>query len=197
MVDDSGKRGSVERTFIAKINGFGQLHATDLLIADNSRSRDRRTDLRPSPRISPATSCTPTSSCSRKSPEQLRGATVVMDVAQTESSPALNSAAARFQQVRRARTRRAARRPACRSGSCLAGRVCGARGDLGRRAPGRPGHAAVPCGASRRRLPHGAGRLERAARSRSTLDSVQFADRCLRQGHGADAAGTWASSSIA
>ena len=36
VVDETGKRGSVERTFPARINGFGQLHVTDLLIADNS-----------------------------------------------------------------------------------------------------------------------------------------------------------------
>ena len=36
VVDAAGKRGSVERTFAARINTFGQLHATDLLIADNS-----------------------------------------------------------------------------------------------------------------------------------------------------------------
>lgn len=36
VVDDSGRRGSVERTITARLNGFGQLHATDLLLADNT-----------------------------------------------------------------------------------------------------------------------------------------------------------------
>src|SRR4029078_865305 len=36
VVDSSGKRGGVERPFNARLNGFGQLHVTDLLIADDS-----------------------------------------------------------------------------------------------------------------------------------------------------------------
>src|SRR5262249_28155035 len=34
VADQGGKRGSVERTITARINGFGQLHSSDLLIAD-------------------------------------------------------------------------------------------------------------------------------------------------------------------
>jgi tetratricopeptide (TPR) repeat protein len=106
VVDDGGKRGSVERTFVAKINGFGQLHATDLLIADNTA---RGTSGPP-----PAVAADFTGDelhayveLFSEAPEQLRGATIVLDVAQTESSPALNSAAARFQPVA-SDTRRAA-----------------------------------------------------------------------------------------
>ena len=106
VVDDGGKRGSVERTFVAKINGFGQLHVSDLLIADDA--------IRGMTGLPPAVSADFTGDqlhayveLFSEAEDQLRGATIVMDVAETESSPALNSAAARFQQVASA-TRRAA-----------------------------------------------------------------------------------------
>ena len=150
VVDDGGKRGSVERTFVAQINGFGQLHATDLLIADNTARGS-------SGGLPPAVAADFTGDelhayleLFSEVPEQLRSATVVLDVAQTESSASLNSAAARFQQAAVASNppggarHRADRAPAPR-------RVCRARDHLGRRAQGRPGRAAVPCGAPRRR----------------------------------------------
>lgn len=98
VVDDGGKRGSVERTFVARINGFGQLHVSDLLIADSA--------VRGMSGLPPAVAADFTGDelhayveLFSEVEEQLRGATVVLDVAQTESSRALNSAAARFQQV--------------------------------------------------------------------------------------------------
>ena len=96
VVDDGGKRGSVERTFVARINAFGQLHATDLLIGDNTA--------RGTGGLPPAVAADFTGDelhaymeLFSEVPDQLRGATIVMDVAHTESSAALNSAAARFQ----------------------------------------------------------------------------------------------------
>jgi VWFA-related protein len=98
VVDDTGKRGSVERTFPARINGFGQLHVTDLLIADNS--------VRGSDGLPPAVAADFAGDeihgyveLFSEVPEQLRNATVVMEVAQDESSRALDSTPARFQQV--------------------------------------------------------------------------------------------------
>ena len=72
VVDESGRRGSVERTITARLNGFGQLHATDLLLADNTRAeRGRRPSAgrRGSRR---ATSCTPTSNSCRRRPNSSR-----------------------------------------------------------------------------------------------------------------------------
>jgi VWFA-related protein len=98
VVDAAGKRGSVERTFAAKANAFGQLHATDLLIADNS--------VRGADGVTPAVAADFTGDALHAYlelfadvPEPLRNATVVMEVAQTESSRALDSTAARFQQA--------------------------------------------------------------------------------------------------
>lgn len=98
VVDANGKRGSVERTFVARINGFGQLHATDLLIADNTV---RGTDGLP-----PAVNADFTGDelhayleLFSDVPEQVRTATVVMEVAQAESSRALDSTPARMQQT--------------------------------------------------------------------------------------------------
>jgi tetratricopeptide (TPR) repeat protein len=97
-VDANGKRGSVERTFIAKMNGFGQLHATDLLIADNS--------VRGTDGLSPAVVADFSGDqlhayleLFSEVPEQLRTATVLMEVAQNESARALDSTAARLQQT--------------------------------------------------------------------------------------------------
>jgi len=66
VVDDAGKRGSIERTFTAKINGFGQMHVTDLLIADNSVQGESVTPA--VAQIFRETSCMPTSNCSRMHP---------------------------------------------------------------------------------------------------------------------------------
>jgi VWFA-related protein len=105
VVDGTGKRGSVERTFPARINGFGQLHVTDLLIADNSvRSADG---------LPPAVAADFAGDeihgyveLFSDVPEQLRNATVVIEVAQDESARALDSTPARFQQVQTGADRR-------------------------------------------------------------------------------------------
>jgi VWFA-related protein len=99
VVDESGRRGSVERTFTAKINAFGQIHATDLLIADT-------TALRGEHGLPPAVAADFTGDEIRayvelfsEVPEQLLTATIVMEVAQDETSRALDSTPARFQQI--------------------------------------------------------------------------------------------------
>src|SRR4051812_25677533 len=96
VVDESGKRGSVERTFTARINGFGQLHVTDLLIADDS--------VHGADGLPPAVAADFTGTelhgyieLFSEAPEQLRNATVLMEVAQNETSRALDSTPARFQ----------------------------------------------------------------------------------------------------
>src|SRR3954469_2173084 len=97
VVDDAGKRGSIERTFTAKINGFGQMHVTDLLIADNSVQGESVT-----PAVAADFSGDELHSYVElfsDAPEQLRAATVMMEVAQTESGRALDSVPARFQDV--------------------------------------------------------------------------------------------------
>ncbi|HET7699143.1 MAG TPA: VWA domain-containing protein [Vicinamibacterales bacterium] len=106
VVDANGKRGSVERTLVARINAFGQLHATDLLIADNTV---RGTDGLP-----PAVAADFTGDelhayleLFSEVPEQLRSATVVMEVAPNEGSRALDSTAARLQQTPEANRRAA------------------------------------------------------------------------------------------
>ena len=96
VVDSSGKRGSVERTFNARLNGFGQLHVTDLLIADDS--------VRGAEGLPPAVAADFTGDelhgyveLFSEAPEQLKNATVVIEVAQNETARALDSTPARFQ----------------------------------------------------------------------------------------------------
>ena len=96
VVDSSGKRGSVERTFNARLNGFGQLHVTDLLIADDS--------VRGADGLPPAVAADFTGDelhgyveLFSEAPEQLKNATVVTEVAQNETARALDSTPARFQ----------------------------------------------------------------------------------------------------
>jgi VWFA-related protein len=99
VVDEAGRRGSVERTFTARINGFGQLHATDLLIAEGKGLSGPRG-------LPPAVAADFTGDELRgyvelfsEVPEQLQNATVVMEVAKDETSAALDSTPARFQPV--------------------------------------------------------------------------------------------------
>ena len=105
VADDTGKRGSVERTFAAKINGFGQLHVTDLLIADNSA--------RGAEGLPPAVAADFSGDeihgyveLFSDVPEQLKNATVMMEVARDEESRALDSVPARFQTVQAGADRR-------------------------------------------------------------------------------------------
>jgi VWFA-related protein len=104
VVDGDGKRGSVERSFTAKINGFGQLHVTDLLIADDTRSSAGA--------LPPAVAADFAGDelhgyieLFSDVPERLRDATVVIEIAQNESGNALDSVPARFQDVASANRR--------------------------------------------------------------------------------------------
>jgi VWFA-related protein len=99
VIDDAGKRGSVERTFAARINGFGQLRASDMVIADNSA--------RGANGLPPAVAADFTGGqlhgyleLSSDVAEQLSNATVILEVAQNDAGRALDSAPARFQPVR-------------------------------------------------------------------------------------------------
>lgn len=103
VVDDLGKRGSVERTFTAKITALGQLHVTDLLIADDSV-----------PGLPPAAAADFAGGelhvyveLFSEVPDRLRNATVTMEVAQNETGRALDSVPARFQNVATANRRAA------------------------------------------------------------------------------------------
>jgi VWFA-related protein len=99
VIDDAGNRGSVERTFAARINGFGQLRASDMVIADNSARGGNG--------LPPAVAADFTGGqlhgfleLSSEVPEQLTNATVILEVAQDEAGRALDSTPARFQPVR-------------------------------------------------------------------------------------------------
>jgi VWFA-related protein len=96
-VDTTGRRASVERSFKAQLNMLGQIHAADLLIADNAGA--------PSP-----SGLVPTVSANfigdmlhgyielySDVPELLRQATVRMEVASKADGEPLDSAQARFQ----------------------------------------------------------------------------------------------------
>ena len=144
MVDESGRRGSVERTFTARINGFGQLHVTDLADRRQQRCAARRACRRRSPRISPATSSAAYVELFSEVPEQLQNATVVMEVAQDETSRALDSTPARFQQVQAGADRRRVAEAGVPIALLPAGEYVARAVDLGQRPQGGPGRQAVP-----------------------------------------------------
>ena len=98
-VDGTGRRASVERSFKAQLNMLGQIHATDLLIADNSGPVG-------------ASGLVPTITANfagdmlhgyielySEVPELLRQATVRIEVAANEAGEPLDSAVARFQDI--------------------------------------------------------------------------------------------------
>jgi VWFA-related protein len=105
VVDDSGRRGSVERTITAKLNGFGQLHATDLLLADNT---PQNAGDAPPPVAADLTGDELYSYLELLSEvaEQLTNATVVIEIAQSEAGSAIASAPARLQAAESAGGRR-------------------------------------------------------------------------------------------
>lgn len=105
VADETGKRGSVERTFSARISAFGQLHVTDLLIADNS--------VRGPSGLPPAASADFHGDqlhgyleLFSEAPEQLKNATVTIEVAETETSRTLDGTPARFQPLQPGEHRR-------------------------------------------------------------------------------------------
>ena len=180
VVDDAGKRGSVERTFTARINGFGQLHVTDLLIADNSVRGARRAAAGGGRRLH------------RRRAPRLRRAVLGRAGAAEERDGRDGSRAER--DVARARQHAGAlpagagrRRPAARGGggradrAAAAGRIRRARRHLGQRPQGRTGRQAVPrhaAGGDRRRAGRAARcRCARPRRSRSPRGSTPSTSR--------------------
>ena len=105
VVDESGRRGSVERTITARLNLFGQLHATDLLLADNTAQNAGDA---PPPVAADLNGDQLHAYLEllSEAPEQLTNATVVVEVAQTEAGAAIESAPARLQAADRAGGRR-------------------------------------------------------------------------------------------
>jgi VWFA-related protein len=101
VVDQSGRRGSVERTITARLHGFGQLHATDLLIADNTAQNAGDS---PPPVAADLTGDELFAYLEilSEAPEQLTNASVVLEVAQSEAGSAIESAPARLQAAERA-----------------------------------------------------------------------------------------------
>jgi VWFA-related protein len=105
VVDQSGRRGSVERTITARLNGFGQLHATDLLLADNTAQNAGDA---PPPVAADLTGDQLHAYLEilSEAPEQLTNATVVIEVARSEAGSAIDSAPARLQAAERTGGRR-------------------------------------------------------------------------------------------
>ena len=105
VVDASGRRGSVERTINARLNAFGQLRATDLLLADNTTQNAGDAP--------PPVSADLTGDelhayfeLLSEAPEQLTNASVVVEVAQSENGRAIESAPARLDAAEMAEGRR-------------------------------------------------------------------------------------------
>ena len=105
VVDDSGRRGSVERTITARLNGFGQLHATDLLLADNTAQNAGDAPPPVAADLAGDELYTYLELLSEAS-DQLTNASVVIEVAQSEAGSAIASAPARLQAAERAEGRR-------------------------------------------------------------------------------------------
>ncbi|HET7697183.1 MAG TPA: VWA domain-containing protein [Vicinamibacterales bacterium] len=105
VVDDSGRRGSVERTITARLSAFGQLHATDLLLADNMTQNAGDA---PPPVAADLTGDELHTyfELLSEAPEQLTNASVVLEVAKTETGQAIESAPARLQAAEMAGGRR-------------------------------------------------------------------------------------------
>ena len=105
VVDDSGRRGSVERTINARLNGFGQLHATDLLLADNT---PQNAGDAPPPVAANLTGDELYTylELHSEAAEQLTNATVVIEIAHSEAGGAIASAPARLQAAESAGGRR-------------------------------------------------------------------------------------------
>ena len=106
VVDDAGKRGSVEHTIQARLTNAGQLHLTDLLLGEEGGAGG---------------GLIPTVSANFKgdllhgylelhseAPEVLRSATVAFEVAATPEARPLETAAARFDDATATPARRAA-----------------------------------------------------------------------------------------
>jgi VWFA-related protein len=105
VVDESGRRASVERTITARLNAFGQLRATDLLLADNTTQNAGDA---PPPVAADLTGDELHAyfELLSEAPEQLTNASVVVEVAQSETGRAIESAPARLEAAEMAEGRR-------------------------------------------------------------------------------------------
>ena len=105
VVDGSGRRGSVERTITARLNGFGQLHATDLVLADNT---PQNAGDAPPPVAADLNGDELYAYLEllSEAPEQITNATVVIEVAQSAAGAAIDSVPARLQAAETAEGRR-------------------------------------------------------------------------------------------
>jgi VWFA-related protein len=105
VVDESGRRGSVERTISAKLNAFGQIRVTDLLLADNTTQNAGDA---PPPVAADLTGDELHAyfELLSEAPEQLTNATAVVEVAQSEAGRAIETAPARLEAAETAVGRR-------------------------------------------------------------------------------------------
>ncbi len=107
VIDDRGRRGSVEHTFRAALTSIGQLRATDFLIAENQGST--------SGGVTPSVGEAFTTGMLHgyielysESADVLKNTTVMFQVAQTDQSSALDGVVARMQPAPDTPNRRAA-----------------------------------------------------------------------------------------
>lgn len=107
VVDDTGKRGSVEHTFRAQLTSAGQIRVTDLMIAESGGPESKS--------VTPAVSGEISGDVLQgyielhsEAPEQINSATAVIEVAESEHGRTLDSAAAHFQDAPGGPTRRVA-----------------------------------------------------------------------------------------
>jgi TolA-binding protein len=108
-VDEDGRRGSVERTFTAQLNAFGGLQITDLLIADDSKTMPGSAGLIPSVDAKfTGDEVHGYVELFSDSAATLRDATVTIEVAESDSSKALDAVTAQFQGVEGGDRRRVA-----------------------------------------------------------------------------------------
>ena len=94
VVDDAGKRGSVEHTVHAKLTPAGQIHLTDLLLGDDDGGRG----------LNPSVSAQFAGDLLHgylelhsEAPQVLEGAVVTLEIATSEVARAIDAAPARFQ----------------------------------------------------------------------------------------------------
>ena len=106
VVDDTGKRGSVEHTIQARLTNAGQLHVTDLLLGEEGGAGGG---------LIPTVSANFTGDLLHgylelhsEAPEVLRSATVALEVAASPDTRALESAPVRFDDASATPARRAA-----------------------------------------------------------------------------------------
>ena len=145
VVDDTGKRGSVEHTFRAQITSAGQLRVDGSPASQRTRARSEPVGwCRRSSATSRRTRCTATSSCTPRPTEPLAERGVAFEVADSEAGARHRFGAGAHSARRRRRARRSdggRRRP---DRAAAAGRLRRARGRQRRRAQGGDDLPALP-----------------------------------------------------